>query len=215
MIHDEEQICQYARLLVCDNKIHQIFLAQRSKYQSAESKLVDKIQRPHLQTYTFPLKSEEQYVEKVKSFISLWKDPQTMVLYSTSNERSPKKALKKFIDEVMLCAFENRDFSKFLPERLHSYYMASCGHKRWISIDIDDKLQFEPVTGFLDELGMTYTIVESRGGYHILIDSNIDKNRSQLEFVYKQFSKIHHMGDIMCPIPGTYQGGFPVRFINK
>jgi protease II len=215
MIHDEEQIKQYVRLLICDGKIHQIFLAQRSKYQSDEAKLLDKITRPHLQTYTFPLKSEEQYVDKVKSFMSLWKDQKTMVLYSTTNERSPKKALKGFMDEVMRHAFDDQDFSKFLPENLHSFYMASCGHKRWISIDIDDKIQFEPVIASLNELGMTYTIVETRGGYHILIDSNIEANKKKLEFVYKQFSKIHYMGDIMCPIPGTYQGGFPVRFVNK
>jgi hypothetical protein len=107
----------------------------------------------------------------------------------------------------------SRQFTRFLPDNLHSYLMSSKGHVSLLTMDIDDKSALAPVEEFLREIGIPRTLVETRGGYHLFLDVKYSAALfSKPKF--REFTKLHSTGDTFCPIPGTYQGGFPVRFVD-
>jgi hypothetical protein len=91
--------------------------------------------------------------------------------------------------------------------------MSSKGHVSLLTMDIDDKSALAPVEEFLREIGIPRTLVETRGGYHLFLDVKYSAALfSKPKF--REFTKLHSTGDTFCPIPGTYQGGFPVRFVD-
>ena len=107
----------------------------------------------------------------------------------------------------------SRQFTRFLPDNLHSYLMSSKGHVSLLTMDIDDKSALASVDEFLQEIGIPRTLVETRGGYHLFIDTKYSAALfSKPKF--REFTKLHSTGDTFCPIPGTFQGGFPVRFVD-
>lgn len=65
-----------------------------------------------------------------------------------------------------------------------------------------------------------YHIIETRGGYHILVDlREVNKYKNDLPgwnwhgAICKAFD-VDQSGDQMIPVPGTIQGGFTPRFIE-
>jgi hypothetical protein len=88
--------------------------------------------------------------------------------------------------------------------------MGSKGDIELITIDIDGKELYPKVAEFLKEIDeQPAAVIETHGGYHVLLNKS-----EKTSLLFKEFSSIHTMGDIFCPIPGTYQGGFPVRFVG-
>lgn len=134
-----------------------------------------------------------------------------MVIYSTTNPRNPRQAAKKLATELLNAGFDHRDDDYFnhLESHLTSAIMSSKQKTNWVTIDIDDKSEYAEVRDLLKSFGMTPTVIETRGGYHVLFDPVHPKTGQ----VYKAFSKKHTMGDTFAPVPGTIQGGFPVRFV--
>lgn len=221
-VYDESQIQRFARLIGVTEETHQIFISARPKYQSHEEKSQDDKQIQHKQ---FPPRiihriTSEEFVQLLKQYelpVGFYTDRGTkviptemMVIYCTTNPRAPRKAAKKLAGEMMVAAFDdNSEYFTNLTARLTSCMMSSKGKTGLITIDIDDKAQYPEVREFLREKGIVPTVVETRGGYHVMFPPSKDSDD-----VFQKFSKIHHMGDIFCPVPGTYQGGFPVRFID-
>lgn len=107
----------------------------------------------------------------------------------------------------------SRQFTRFLPDNLHSYLMSSKGHVSLLTMDIDDKSALASVDEFLHEIGIPRTLVETRGGYHLFLDTKYSAALFSKP-TFREFTKLHSTGDTFCPIPGTFQGGFPVRFVD-
>jgi hypothetical protein len=92
------------------------------------------------------------------------------VIYGTTNSRDAKKASKQFAIDMMNAAFEDDEFTRFTPENWNSYLMAAKKSSSVVTMDIDDKSQLPPVEEFLKGHGIPRTLVETRGGYHVLIE---------------------------------------------
>ncbi len=217
LVYDEKQVMRFAELINAKSGIHQIFLNARKKYSVDGAKHKNK----HMNPKVFSNANPEQFLSIVKSYerpIGSYRDSieifptNILVLYATTNPRNGVAAAKKFVGEIIDAAFGNikEDYIfSHLHDRLNSCIMGSKGDIELITIDIDGKELYPKVAEFLKEIDETpAAVIETHGGYHVLL------NRSEkTSLVFKEFSSIHTMGDIFCPIPGTYQGGFPVRFV--
>ena len=93
----------------------------------------------------------------------------------------------------------------------------------YVDFDIDDKeIDLDEI--WLDkEVGENnYTIIETRGGYHLLIEPEEASKYRQSRFNdknwYQKIQKkypVDQSGDQLIPVIGTYQGGFVPRFKEK
>jgi len=90
--------------------------------------------------------------------------------------------------------------------------------QRYLKLDIDTKepKNIEILTDFFKQNGINpYLIIETRGGYHILLDNVCGSHHSILYKFAKEhplFITIEKNG--MIVIPGTYQGGFLTRIVT-
>lgn len=152
-------------------------------------------------------------------------------LYSDVNPRCGVKALGKFMHEV------TEDFFRMDPDkhysnvisRLKSKVQGCASRKIFADIDIDtkDHTVLREVMSFVKEQHYYCAeTIETRGGYHMLIDMertgkidprwypNLQKYLKLLNTNLGRGEVIEFKTDTMAPIPGTIQGGFEVKFIK-
>jgi tetrahydrodipicolinate N-succinyltransferase len=99
-----------------------------------------------------------------------------------------------------------------------SMIQKSVGTKHYRIFDLDSKEpeKLEQVLSHLSE--GSYRVIETRGGYHILIKPKFIESSKKAVW-FKNIINIEGIdsgetnSDIMCPVPGTYQGGFTPKFI--
>jgi hypothetical protein len=215
-VYDEEQIKRFARLIDTENGYHQLCLFVRPKYHTG-------VKNRNVGIRTFYGYTPEVFLEQVKKHelpVGSYKDNGTeypndcFVLYSSTNTRDGKKAAKMFIDELLSAAFEeNKYIFNHLKSRLDSTIMSSKGKTKYLTIDIDAKDEWPEVKDWLAEKGTKIdALIETRGGYHVMI--NMDEIAKLKGELHKKFASKHTIGDMMCAVPGTLQGGFPVRFVD-
>jgi hypothetical protein len=139
---------------------------------------------------------------------------EALALYITPNRRSQKKAMFKLMKRLIDIQECNGQGFNINAEAI-SAVQKSKSKTDWIDFDIDSKdIDISSIENVLP-LG-TYKILETRGGYHIMIDrdkvkkSNAPKN---WYIVLGQMFEIDQSGDNMIPMVGTYQGGFTPKFI--
>lgn len=192
---------------------HQVFISVRPKYTKTKVKN-NSISIKSFTDYTF-----EKFLDLIKRYeipVGCYKEDDKvlpndcMVIYCTTNARNPKTAVRKLMNECLTAAFDGDEYVfTHMNQKINSAIMASKEKTLLTTIDIDSKDEYPEVKEFLEENKIVpAAVVETRGGYHVLLHTN-----SSLELVYKKFAKKHTMGDTFCPIPGTLQGGFPVRFV--
>ena len=88
--------------------------------------------------------------------------------------------------------------------------MSSKVKTKLVTIDIDEKVQWTEVKQFLDSNSVVpAAVVETRGGYHVLITSE-DAGKCR---IHQKYGGKITIGDTFCPVPGTIQAGWPVRFV--
>jgi hypothetical protein len=157
-----------------------------------------------------------------------------MIIYVNINASSGYKALKEFngkINELMFETLHNVDTLKHfasLDSMLMNCFQRQAGTKYLIDADFDvpkNERGFELLQMFLCHLRgnrTTYKVIETHGGYHVLMV------RDTLRFNYvaelnaldviakKEFGKAEIVRNVndMVPLPGCYQGLFPVHFID-
>jgi hypothetical protein len=75
-------------------------------------------------------------------------------------------------------------------------------------LDLEDKDEIGEIFKFVNPSAVT--LIETRGGYHVLISADQVEDQYQKSY-YQNISKFKHCdvkGDGLLPIPGTNQGGF-------
>ena len=139
---------------------------------------------------------------------------EALALYITPNRRSQKKAMFKLMKRLIDIQECNGQGFNINAEAI-SAVQKSKSKTDWVDFDIDSKdIDISSIENVLP-LG-TYKILETRGGYHIMIDrdkvkkSNAPKN---WYILLGQMFEIDQSGDNMIPMVGTYQGGFTPKFI--
>lgn len=212
LVYDEEQIKRFAKLIKTEDNIHVLFLSCRPKYNHD-------FKQEMICSQSFFNRTSEEFVELVRRY-EVEKDSykqngkpiptNALVLYCTTNPRNGKKAGRKLLAELIDAGFDQTDTFNHLQSRLTSSLMSSKGVTNLLTIDIDDKKEYPEVEEFFqNENILVEATIETRGGYHVLF-----RPTEKTEKVFKTFSSKHTIGDISCAVPGTYQGGFPVRFVN-
>lgn len=141
---------------------------------------------------------------------------ESLAVYMTINPRDLQKAtrssLKKFVDMVVSNPEDPFDPSNFAMSEIQR----SRGKTNWVIFDIDSKIfNAEEMNSRINSLigGGEFKILETRGGYHIMINPQSPNNKNWFQHVTNYFKELDQSGDMMIPIPGTYQGGFIPKFI--
>lgn len=140
-----------------------------------------------------------------------------LAVYMTINPRSlslaTRNSLKKFVEMVADNPTQPFNPSNFSMSEIQR---SKAKDAPYFIIDIDNK-SFD-VTLLKEPLGSTpYKVLETRGGYHVLISlQEIDEQVKKTW--YNELKKLigedlDQSGDMMIPIPGTYQGGHIPKFI--
>lgn len=220
LVYDEEQIKRFAKLIDSENSLHQMFIAARPKYITEGT---DKSRNRHMNTKVSVNKSPEEFVRLVRKYelpIGSYNDDgyvypnNCLVIYCTTNARDGRQAGKKLIQKLVDGAFENGKAEIFdhLYSNVDSCLMSSKVKTKLVTIDIDEKEQYAEVKQFLDDNKVTpAAVIETRGGYHVLVMAE-DAGNCRL---HQKYGKKITIGDTFCPVPGTIQGGWPVRFVDE
>lgn len=183
--------------------------AQLKRFTATKRTLLTKLRQLEC-----PEGSYMQYKQDVPDRVVL---QETLAVYMTINPRSLSKAtrssLKKFVDMVVSNPSHDFNPSNFAMSEIQR----SRGRTDWVIFDLDSKeLTVETIKVTLDFIleGGEYKILETRGGYHIMIKPDSSSNKRWYQDIQSSFNEeLDQSGDIMIPIPGTHQGGFTPKFI--
>jgi hypothetical protein len=217
LVYDEEQIKEFARLIDTENTYQQLCIVARPKYHAG-------VKNRHMSPKMFFGYTPEMYVDMVRKYelpVGSYKDKgvsfpdDCLVIYGTTNSRNGRQAARKFIDEVLNASLGGGDEHVFthLSSTLDSAIASSKAKTKLVTIDIDSKDEWPEVKEFLEEKKVKpKAIVETRGGYHVMLDADdLPALKGEL---HKKFNSKHTIGDMFCAVPGTIQGGFPVKFVR-
>lgn len=169
----------------------------------------------------------------------------SIVCYFNINPSDSFKALSGFQDIIqeyytemgVLLSEPNRKTENFfnrlnkIDNNLMTMYQQATGTKHYMDIDFDfekgkDQSIIEPVSGFLEENSLNrYFWLDTKSGYHLLLDrTQIKFNPNKIiEFCFKQVAEANKKNvkeivinkNEMIPLPGTLQGLYPVKVLNK
>ena len=212
-----------------DNEKYYLSLFARKKYCSDLIKSNDKTQ---LKRFT---STKEKMFDKIRQLeikLNAWKlkeisaPQESLVLYILPNPRCMKKATEMMGKKCW-------DLIRSSNYNLHAEAM-SCIQKSksracFVDFDIDVKpVDFSKLKQILPtwEGQKSYTILETKGGYHLLVDpvratQMIKINNGRLgthysenwHFEIRKYFKVDQSGDQMIPVPGCVQSDFVPKFI--
>ena len=217
IIHDEQQLINFIEWLpdLGEQEKYYCTLFSRKKYAKEWNNTGDKGQLKRFLT------SKERMLNKIKQLeikIGTYKvfgndvAEESLALYINPNPRDLLKATYNGIIELTRAL---RDHKKaYNPHgEIMSCIQRSVGNKVFLDFDIDYK-PFDPnmLDPFINR--DCVTILETRGGYHLLVE--LKKIRP--EFKPKFYNGIKSLnvdqtGDQLIPIPGCIQGGFVPSFL--
>jgi len=167
-----------------------------------------------------------------------------LVVYLNINPSDALKAYRDFTHkmneymfEISQIALKKRDSSNIMAKvrkqqsLLMNSYQKAPGKKTWLDFDFDIDKRFYPSMQIIaknvkERNGRAY-IIDTKSGFHLLVSKDtefsIDFNPTSIvklstELAYKleiEYDEIILNKNAMIPLPGTYQGGHPVKILNK
>jgi len=205
--HEKYYVALFARKKYAEEGITSSDKTQLKRFTSDKKRLFDKIKQLEVPLGAWKLKSGAAPEKSLALYISL-------------NPRCMKKATE-------LMGKKCWDLMHSKNYNVHAEAL-SCIHKSksrtcYVDFDIDDK-DIDPDEAWLNtEIGIdNYTILDTRGGYHILVEPEKasyfrqenfnDKNWFQM--MQKKYP-VDQSGDLLIPVAGTFQGGFIPTFKKK
>lgn len=223
IITDQKKLEQFIDWLpdLHENEKFYLSLFARKKYSEQLIKSNDKNQ---LKRFT---SNKEKMIDKIKQLeipLGAWKlrempAPQdSLVLYITVNPRSMKKATE-MMGKKCWDLIKNQNYN--LHAEALSCIQKSKSRSCYVDFDIDSKDINIDQPWLNEQIGQhSYNIIETRGGYHLLINPEkaTDYHLSQYNdknWFQKVQSKypVDQTGDQLIPVVGTYQGGFTPQFL--
>jgi len=237
IIIDPEELKRFIEWLpeLTPDETYYVCLFARNKYQNKdENDPISHIKSDKQQLKRFTtsrhrlfnkLKQLECEIDSYKQY-KLTKSPvvipqECLVPYITVNPRSFKKATKNgLIKFALLITNENGSVGHNPHQEILSEIQRSWSRKVYFNVDIDiddkDHFCFEFLNGYINM--DCVNILETRGGYHLLIEllkiEEQYKKSWYQNIIIKNKEFIDQTGDNMIPIPGCYQGGFVPKFIE-
>ena len=143
---------------------------------------------------------------------------ESLVLYLSINPRCMKKATERMGKKCW-------DLIKNSNYNLHAEAIACIQQSKsrtcFVDFDIDDKTVDIDRNWLNQTVGIgNYQILETRGGYHILVEPEKATEYRKQHFDDKNWHPmirkkypVDQSGDNLIPVPGTFQGGFVPRFL--
>ncbi|MGB0430021.1 MAG: hypothetical protein ACPGLV_06070 [Bacteroidia bacterium] len=216
IIEDEKALNQFIDWLpeLQENETYYLSLFARKKYFKKLIKSNDKTQ---LKRFTC---NKEMMIEKIRQLevqlgsyqLKETKAPQeSLVLYIHPNPRNMQKATFKLLRKCTDLIESNASGFNLQAEAL-SAIQKSKSKSHFVDFDIDDKdVDLTPLKTILPK--NAYEILETRGGYHILVKPQIAPKTKWHQQIINAFD-VDVSGDQMIPVQGCVQGGFVPRFIK-
>lgn len=207
--------CLFARSKYCKHIAHiKSDKAQLKRFTSNKERLFNKIMQLECPVGSYTCK--ESYGGQIPV------PQEALALYITINPRSfvsaTRNSLRKLLDLAM------QPYSGYHPyQEVMSEVQQAKSKTRFVTFDFDvDKSLWTEI-----HIKISFTInpealhiVETRGGFHVLVETDkiLDKIRKDWYLKMTDILGIYssdrdNKGDIMLPVPGTYQGGFVPKFI--
>lgn len=140
---------------------------------------------------------------------------EALALYINPNPRSLHKATCQGLERLAK-AISTKSVGFNPQAELMSCIQRCASRKPFVDFDIDYKEDwvFDYAANILPK--DTYRILETRGGYHVLVEpakiKEVDKKNNSWYRGMSERADIH--GDCMIPMPGSYQGGFVPKFVE-
>jgi hypothetical protein len=131
---------------------------------------------------------------------------EALALYLHVNPRDMWRATIRSIGQLAKVVECNGKNSNPHQEVL-SEIQKSVSKKRYIIFDLDSKEQ-DKLKTCLDIIGWKAQVLETRGGFHILVPTTQTKDMLDKRWYNKLSELCDVTGDNMSPIPGCTQGGF-------
>jgi hypothetical protein len=169
------------------------------------------------------------YLRKYEVLDGLHKDKTTSIpsealaYYLTSNPLSEKRAFcllqKEMIDRMQQMLLSPTQSFDLRADKMYDSCLHRSADKTFMKLDVDTKVveQISVLKEFfrVNEI-KPFIVVESRGGYHILLKRSElgELHKAIHSFVEKNNTWISVEKDGLIIIPGTYQGGFPTRIVD-
>lgn len=148
---------------------------------------------------------------------------EALALYITVN---PRDMYKASINTLVKLAQSVRDDNVLMNPHQEALSEIQRTKSRTVYVDFDIDSKGENPEVYINTLksiighsvgeSAEVKILETRGGYHILVNPSTVEQEFKSTF-YKKLSSLNGVdqaGDIMIPVPGCVQGGFIPHFIN-
>jgi hypothetical protein len=137
---------------------------------------------------------------------------QALALYITVNPRDLWKSSFVGLKDLATRIQAQNTFMNPQQEVMSSIQRTK-GTTHYVVFDIDSKNLSIHLFSNINKSAVT--ILETRGGYHILVDPKavLPEYKNTWYKHMATLGDIDQKGDIMIPVPGTYQGGFTPKFI--
>lgn len=146
-----------------------------------------------------------------------------MALYITINPRSFTKANTASVRKLLDLALQ--PYNGFHPhQEVMSEIQKAKSRSEFVSFDFDCSKEIF-INALYDMKNIinqgALQVVETRGGFHAIVKPKLveepfkKKWYQQMRGLLSEYSSDNdNAGDIMLPIPGTYQGGFTPKFLK-
>lgn len=192
--------CLFARKKYCADQIKSNDKTQLKRFLSDKARLYQKIKQLEVPFGAYQLKD-------------IAAPQESLALYINPNPRNLKKAT--FDGIIKLTQLLKNDNKNFNPHaELLSCIQKTIGRKIYLDFDVDFKdFDFDKLKGIINLSCMD--IVETRGGYHLLVRlAEIEKGYKKTFYQRISALGVDQTGDQLLPVPGCMQGGFVPRFIQ-
>lgn len=238
LIHDVEQVKLFERLFYSPGeKNNRIFLTYISDRKNYYNKLSYKCSlKRTVVRYNYD-ETQQKLIDVVRNYeipLGTYRDQQSGInvpqeaieVYTSINPRDPIQATQSLTNDILEKAFSNeKEFFSHIDQKFKNK-LQKYATKKYIGIEIDtkDEAIFQKVMKDVCEHVNVYVVIEHRYGYHIIIPKReLQRTTNGLRtrhFLYTQLAKKYDSiykisSDLFSPIPGTYQGGFPVKFMKN
>lgn len=172
---------------------------QLKRFLTDKGRMLNKIRQLEIKKGTYRLFDEPVHED-------------ALALYINPNPRDLRKA--SFNSIIELTKLLKEDHKSFNPHsEVMSCIQRSAGNKVYLDFDIDYKpFAVEQLDEFINR--DCVQLIETRGGYHILVElKKIEKRYQSTFYEGIQSLNVDQTGDQLVPIPGCIQGGFVPRFV--
>ena len=193
--------CLFARKKYCADQIKSNDKTQLKRFLSDKARLYQKIKQLEGPIGAYQLKD-------------IPAPQKSLALYINPNPRNFKKAT--FDGIIKLTQLLKNDNKNFNPHaELLSIIQKTISRKIYLDFDVDFKdFDFNQLKDIINLSCMD--IVETRGGYHLLVKlKEIEKQYKKTFYQKITALGVDQTGDQLLPVPGCVQGGFVPRFIKR